>query len=171
MSRPRRLKGRAIADRSSPGRPTGTDWALALARETAKRSTCLRRHVGAVLVDERGHVIATGYNGAPAGSPHCTTCRRETLAVPPGERYELCRSVHAEANALLQAGRAARGATLYLATLDPGAGGVLENWPCPMCARLILNAGVRCVVVATPAGPVPEDPRSIHAAHEAGVGP
>jgi dCMP deaminase len=152
-------------------RPSEPAWALALARETAKRSTCLRRHVGAVLVDQDGYVIATGYNGAPRGSAHCRTCRREDLAVKPGERYELCRSVHAEPNALLQAGKAARDATLYLCTLLPESGLVLENWPCAMCARLIVNAQVRSVVVATGTGFAIREPHAIQAGYEGGIHP
>ena len=142
-------------------RPTNVQWALTLARKTSERSTCLRRNVGAVLVDRDGYVVATGYNGAPTGQPHCTTCLREDLGVPRGERYEICRSVHAEANALLQAGKAAKGATLYISTIDPEFHDIVENWPCSMCARLIVNAGVACVVVDGPNGPLPEDPRSI----------
>ncbi|HIH03784.1 MAG TPA: dCMP deaminase family protein [Methanoregulaceae archaeon] len=152
-------------------------WALALAWETAKRSTCLRRHVGAVLLDGAGHVIATGYNGAPAGTPHCETCLREELAVPAGERYELCRAVHAEANALLQAGRSARGATIVLATINPVTGGGLQSndqakWPCLMCARLLINAGVEAVVVRvvnSRQGFEIDDPRSILAWRERGL--
>lgn len=150
-------------------RPSEPAWALALARETAKRSTCLRRHVGAVLVDRDGYVIATGYNGAPSGSAHCETCRREDQAVPAGERYELCRSVHAEANALLQAGKAAQGATLFLSTLLPESGLVLENWPCAMCARLLVNAGVAWVVVDGPGRIALETPWTVYGRHEGEV--
>ncbi|NLX48384.1 MAG: cytidine deaminase [Methanospirillum sp.] len=138
-------------------RPSEGQWACALARETAKRSTCLRRHVGAVLLDRLGHVIATGYNGAPVNEDHCTTCLREELGVPQGTMYEICRSVHAEANAVIQARPWASDGTLYLATIDPKTGEVVENWPCSMCARLLVNAGVREVSMLRPDGSIATD--------------
>ena len=108
---------------------------------TAKRSTCLRRQVGAVIVKDK-HIIATGYNGAPRGVPHCDEkggCLRQQLNVPSGERHELCRALHAEQNAIIQAatlGQSIEGGTIYV-----------TNQPCVICAKMIINAGIRRIVV------------------------
>ena len=120
-------------------RPSWDEYFMSIARLVAERSTCLRRHVGAVLVRDR-HILATGYNGPPAGLPHCdeTGCIREKLGVPSGERHELCRGIHAEQNAIIQSanyGTGIRGATIY-ATLHP----------CSVCAKMIINAGIVRVV-------------------------
>jgi dCMP deaminase len=122
--------------RTLPSRPTWDQYFLQLARQAATRSTCLRRQVGAVLVRDR-RVLATGYNGAPRGVAHCLEvgCLRDELGIPSGERQELCRAIHAEQNALIQAavhGVAVEGATLYT-TLQP----------CILCAKMLINAGVR----------------------------
>ncbi len=120
-------------------RPSWDDYFLQLADLVASRSTCLRRQVGAVLVrDER--IIATGYNGAPRGIQHCLEagCLREKMGIPSGERYELCRGVHAEQNAIINAayyGVSTKGAILYC-----------TNQPCLICARMIINAGIIKVV-------------------------
>ena len=107
----------------------------------ATRSTCLRRKVGALLVRDR-RILATGYNGAPHGIRHCaeTGCLREALHVPSGERHELCRGVHAEQNAIIQAaifGVSTRGSTLYCTTK-----------PCIICTKMLINAGIERFVVA-----------------------
>jgi dCMP deaminase len=112
---------------------------MGIAEEVARRSTCLRRQVGAILVVNR-RILATGYNGAPSGLPHCseTGCLRERMRVPSGERHELCRGLHAEQNAMLQAARHGvriEGATLYT-----------THHPCSMCAKMAINAGVGRVV-------------------------
>ncbi len=117
-------------------RPTWDEYFLQLARQAATRSTCLRRQVGAVLVRDK-RILATGYNGAPRGVAHCLDigCLREQLGIPSGERQELCRAIHAEQNAVIQAaihGVAIEGATLY-ATLHP----------CVLCAKILINCGVR----------------------------
>jgi dCMP deaminase len=110
-----------------------------MAKLAARRSTCLRRAVGAVLVKDR-RLLATGYNGVPSGVAHCevTGCLRERLQVPSGERHELCRGLHAEQNAIIQAafhGVSIRDAVLYC-----------TNLPCIICAKMLINAGVRRVV-------------------------
>ena len=105
----------------------------------ATRSTCLRRQVGALLVKDR-NILATGYNGVPSGITHCNAegCLRERLQVPSGERHELCRGLHAEQNAIIQAAKHGvniDGATLYCTTM-----------PCIICTKMIINAGVKKVV-------------------------
>ena len=112
---------------------------MSMADLAASRSTCIRRKVGAVLVKNR-RVISTGYNGAPAGHQHCQEigCLREQLNVPSGERHELCRGVHAEQNAIIQAaahGVSVSGAYLYC-----------TSKPCSICAKMIVNAGILNVV-------------------------
>lgn len=120
-------------------RPSWDEYFLELAEMVAKRSTCVRRHVGAVLVKEE-RIIATGYNGAPQGLPHCLDagCLREEKGIPSGYRYELCRGVHAEQNAVINAAR------YGVSTLDS----VLycTNQPCVLCARMLINAGVKKIV-------------------------
>lgn len=109
---------------------------------TARRSTCLRRQVGAVIVQDK-HIIATGYNGAPRGIAHCGEreggCLRKQLGVASGERHELCRALHAEQNAIIQAatlGQSVEGATIYI-----------THQPCVICAKMIINAGIERIVV------------------------
>jgi len=112
---------------------------IEITKLVAKRSTCLRRSVGAILVKER-RILATGYNGAPRGLPHCTEigCLREKLKIPSAERQEICRGIHAEQNAIVQAayfGISVRGSTLYC-----------THKPCITCAKLLINAGVKRIV-------------------------
>ncbi len=120
-------------------RPSWDAYFLQMAQLAASRSTCLRRHVGAILVKDR-RVIATGYNGAPRGLKHCaeTGCLRQQLRIPSGQRYEMCRGIHAEQNAIINAayyGASTEGSILYC-----------THQPCLICARMIINAGVRKVV-------------------------
>jgi len=122
-------------------RPTWDEYFLEVAHLVAKRATCLRRRVGAVLVKDK-KILATGYNGAPAGLVHCFEigCIREKLKIPSGERHELCRGLHAEQNVILQAalyGVSTKGSTLYL-----------TNQPCVICAKMLINAGIKEVVVS-----------------------
>ena len=122
-------------------RPSWDEYFLAIARLVSRRSTCLRREVGAVLVKEK-RILATGYNGAPSNIEHCETagCIREKLKIPSGERHELCKGLHAEQNALLQAalhGVSAKGAKLYATTQ-----------PCIICAKMLINAGIKEIVIA-----------------------
>lgn len=117
------------------------EYFMEMAELTSKRSTCLRRNVGAVIVKDR-HVIATGYNGAPRGIAHCDErggCMREKLGVPSGERHELCIALHAEQNAIIQAatlGQSIEGGTIYV-----------THQPCVICAKMIINAGITRIVV------------------------
>lgn len=127
------------------------EYYLDLAQTVAQRSTCLRRQYGAVLV-KNDEIISTGYNGAPRGCTNCTDtgyCKREELNIPSGERYELCRSVHAEQNVIISAARKDMiGATLYLSGIDAKTGKVLPvSEPCSMCKRFILNSGISQVVM------------------------
>ncbi len=122
-------------------RPSWDEYFMEMAKLTAKRSTCLRRHVGAVIVQDR-HIVATGYNGAPRGLKHCAErggCLREQLGVPSGERHELCRALHAEQNAIIQAaslGVSVEGGSIYV-----------THQPCVICAKMIINAGIKRIVV------------------------
>lgn len=120
-------------------RPDWDTYFMEITYVVAKRSTCLRRQVGAILVKDK-HILTTGYNGAPKGLAHCgeTGCIRQQLGVPSGERHELCRALHAEQNAIIQAanlGIAIEGSTLYCTTA-----------PCSLCAKMLINAGVVRVV-------------------------
>jgi dCMP deaminase len=124
-----------------PERPTWDEYFMGIARLTSERSTCLRRKVGAVIVQDK-HIVATGYNGAPRGIAHCAErggCLREELGVPSGERHELCRALHAEQNAIIQAatfGNSIEGGTIYI-----------THQPCIICAKMIINAGIRKIIV------------------------
>lgn len=127
------------------------NYYLDIAEAVAERGTCLRRNYGAVIVNN-DQIISTGYVGAPRGRANCCElgyCTREKLQVPRGERYELCRSVHAEANAIIHASRNDMlGATLYLVGKERKDGSYVENAsPCSMCRRMIINAGITRVVV------------------------
>ena len=130
-----------------------TNYYLDIAQTVAERGTCLRRNFGAIIV-KHDEIISTGYNGAPRGRINCSdrgNCRREMLNIPKGQRYELCRSVHAEANCIISAPRSDMlGAELYLACLDAKTGelyGAVE--PCAMCKRMIINSGIERVTVRT----------------------
>ena len=127
------------------------NYYLDLAEVVAKRSTCIRRHYGAVIV-KNDEVISTGYVGAPRGRQNCSDlgkCIRQELKIPRGERYELCRSVHAEANAIISAARRDMlGASMYLTGIEAGTGDYVANsCSCSMCKRLIINAGISTVYI------------------------
>ena len=127
------------------------NYYLDIAETVLERSTCAREHVGA-LIARNDEIIATGYNGAPRGRANCVDlgyCSREAMQVPRGERYELCRSVHAEANAIISAQRRDMvGATIYLVGRDARSGELLHDaTSCPMCRRMIINAGIDEVVI------------------------
>jgi dCMP deaminase len=117
-------------------RPSWDNYFLEIANLVATRSTCLRRKVGAVIVKDK-RILATGYNGAPQGFPHCLDigCLREKLNIPHGERHELCRGIHAEQNAIIQAatsGTNIEGSILYS-----------THFPCSLCMKMIINSGIR----------------------------
>ena len=127
------------------------NYYLDIAQTVATRSTCLRKSFGAIIV-KNDTIISTGYNGAPRGRRNCSdlhTCIRDDLKIPRGERYELCRSVHSEANAIIAASRDRMlGATLYMACLDSKTGELVPNTnSCAMCKKLILNAGIEKVII------------------------
>jgi dCMP deaminase len=129
---------------------------LNIAREVSRRGTCLRRNYGAVIVNQ-DQIISTGYTGAPRGVVNCIdlgVCRREQERIPSGERYELCRSVHAEMNAVIHASRAETiGGTLYLVGVEAPSGELTElAEPCLLCRRVIINAGLDQVVCGFPDG-------------------
>ncbi|MBC7327604.1 cytidine/deoxycytidylate deaminase family protein [bacterium] len=124
-------------------RPPWDEYFMQIARVVATRSTCLRRQVGAILVKDK-RILATGYNGAPRGLPHCLEvgCLREQMGIPSGERQELCRGLHAEQNAIIQAayyGVSIAGSTLYC-----------THQPCITCAKMLINAGVQKIIYEQP---------------------
>jgi len=127
------------------------NYYLDIAQTVSERSTCLRRCYGAIIV-KSDEVIATGYNGAPRGRENCADlgrCTRQELNIPSGERYELCRSVHAEANCIISAARNEMlGSTLYMACINPANGELIpDSTSCSMCRRLIINAGIEKIVI------------------------
>ena len=127
------------------------NYYLDIAETVSKRSTCLRRIFGAVIV-KNDEIISTGYVGAPRGRKNCSDlncCLREKMAIPRGERYELCRSVHAEANAIISASREKMlGSTLYLVGFEvPELVYIANSSSCSMCKRMIINAGIEHVVI------------------------
>ncbi len=139
-------------------RPSWHEYFMEITRVAASRSTCLRRKVGALIVKDN-RILATGYNGAPAGLTHCLEigCLREKLGIPSGQRHELCRALHAEQNAIIQAavyGTAIKGSIIYV-----------TNQPCVMCSKMIVNAGIQKVIYS---GDYPDD-LSLDIFKEAGV--
>lgn len=120
-------------------RPSWEEYFMDIARLVARRSTCLRRQVGAVLVKDK-NILATGYNGTPSGLRHCSEvgCLRQLQNVPSGQRHELCRGLHAEQNAIIQAAK--HGTNISCAIL------YCTNTPCVICSKMIINAGIRRVV-------------------------
>lgn len=122
-------------------RPSWDEYFMEVAEVTAKRSTCMRRQVGAVIVKDK-HILATGYNGAPTGIKHCEDrggCLRQKLNIPSGHRHELCMALHAEQNAIIQAatlGQSIQGGTIYV-----------TNQPCIICAKMIINSGIERIVI------------------------
>jgi dCMP deaminase len=141
-----------------PQRPSWDTYFMDITGLVARRTTCIRRAVGAVIVKDK-RILSTGYNGAPSGIRHCREagCMRERLRVPSGQRHELCRGIHAEQNAIIQAayhGVSIKDATLYCTTQ-----------PCSICAKMIINAGIRNVVYESGY----EDPMATEMFREAGV--
>ncbi|RZB29937.1 MAG: dCMP deaminase [Desulfobacteraceae bacterium Eth-SRB1] len=139
-------------------RPSWETYFMDIAMLVAKRSTCLRRAVGAIIVKDK-RILTTGYNGAPTGIKHCieTGCLREKLNVASGERHELCRGIHAEQNAIIQAafhGVSIKGAELFC-----------TNQPCSICAKMIINAGIKKIYY----GEGYADPMATEMFNEAGV--
>ena len=127
------------------------NYYLDIAQTVLERATCLRRVYGAIIV-KNDEIISTGYNGAPRGRANCSDmgyCSREAMRVPRGERYELCRSVHAEANAIISASRRDMvGGTIYLVGRDARTGALLgDATSCMMCRRMVINAGLARVVI------------------------
>jgi dCMP deaminase len=120
-------------------RPSWDEYFMDITKRVAQRATCLRRQVGTIVVKDK-KILATGYNGAPAGLRHCEEvgCLREQLQVPRGERHELCRGIHGEQNAIIQAatfGVSIMGATLYS-----------THFPCVLCTKMVINSGIKRVV-------------------------
>ncbi len=122
-------------------RPSWETYFMGITKLVAKRSTCLRREVGAIIVKDR-HIVATGYNGPPKGVPHCDEiggCLREKMNIPSGERHEICRAVHAEQNAIIQAAKTGiniEGSDMFVTTQ-----------PCFICAKMMINAGIKRIFI------------------------
>ncbi len=140
------------------GRPSWDDYFMDIVEVVKTRSTCIRRQVGAVIVKDN-RILATGYNGAPSGCRHCEDigCLRQQLGIPSGQRHELCRAIHAEQNAIVQAAAAGisiQGATLYCTTQ-----------PCVLCAKMMINAGIKRILYK---GDYPDE-LSLSLLSEAGV--
>jgi len=136
-----------MKDMGENSRPSYEEYFMEMARVVSKRSTCLRRKVGAILVKDK-HILSTGYNGAPKGLKHCSEvgCVRRKKDIPSGERHELCRGLHAEQNAIIQAavfGVSIKDSTLYC-----------TNTPCVVCVKMLINAGVKEI---TYSGEYPDD--------------
>ena len=132
------------------------NYYLDIAETVLERSTCLRKKYGAIIV-HHDEIISSGYNGAPRGRANCIDlahCMREKLNIPRGERYEMCRSVHSEANAIISAARSEMiGATLYMSCRNAHTGELEpDTSSCPMCKRLVINAGIARVVVRNTPG-------------------
>ncbi len=141
-----------------PDRPAWDDYFMRIASDVATRATCIRRRVGAVVVKDR-RILTTGYNGAPAGITHCTpeTCLRTIHNVPSGERHELCRGLHAEQNAIIQAalhGVSIKGASIYV-----------THQPCSICTKMLINSGITRFVFQEPYN----DPLAEEMMEEAGI--
>jgi len=139
-------------------RPSWDDYFMDIANLVKTRSTCRRRQVGALIVKDR-KILSTGYNGAPTGCAHCLDigCLREELNIPSGQRHELCRGIHAEQNAIVQAansGTSVKGGTMYV-----------THQPCVLCAKMIINAGIEKIVFK---GEYPDD-MSMDLLKEAGI--
>lgn len=122
------------------GRTTKDEYFMDIAKRTAEQSTCLRRHVGAVIVKDN-HILSTGYNGAPSGAKHCDEkgCLRQQLNVPSGQKQEICNAVHAEQNAIIQAakyGYSINNSVIYV-----------TDSPCNICGKMIVNAGIKEVII------------------------
>lgn len=144
--KPTETKGYFIMDRVSKH-----NYYLDIAQTVAERSTCLRKMYGAIIVKD-DVIVSTGYNGAPRGRKNCCDikyCMRDKLNIPRGERYEMCRSVHAEANAIIAAARERMlGATIYIACIEPSDHSVVSGTSsCMMCKRQVINAGISTVVI------------------------
>lgn len=120
-------------------RPTWDEYFANIAEDIALRSTCSRHKFGAVIVNEKHEIVATGYNGVVKGAPHCDEigCIKDTLNIESGKGHDVCPAVHAEQNALIQAGKSSLGSMLYI-----------NAYPCKICARLMVNAGIRRVVTS-----------------------
>ncbi len=139
-------------------RPSWDIYFMQIARDVSTRSTCLRRHVGAVIVKDK-RLLTTGYNGVPTGITHCTidTCLRTKLNVPSGERHELCRGLHAEQNAIIQAayhGVSVKDARIYV-----------THQPCSICTKMLINSGIKTFIYCEPYN----DALALEMVEEAGV--
>jgi dCMP deaminase len=143
-------------------RPSKTDYYLNIAKEVAKRGTCLRRNYGAIIVKD-DQIISTGYSGAPRGTRNCCdvgTCPREEANIPSGERYELCKSVHAEQNTIINAARAGvsvLGGIIYLYSENAKDGSINDAASCKMCRRVLINAGLVKIIAKTKKGYTEQD--------------
>ncbi len=140
-------------------RPDWDEYFLNIAQEVGKRSTCLRRRYGAIIVKDK-IIVSTGYNGAPRGEANCIDtgiCERERLNIPKGERYELCVAVHAEQNAIINGDPLkTQGATMYIVGINVADGSYASGEPCLLCRRMIKNAQIEKVISRNTKGEIEE---------------
>ena len=130
-------------------RTTNEKYFLDLALRCAHQTTCLRRGYGSIIVDSQNKIVSTGYNGSPAGAEHCSDikrCWRKENAIKSGTRYEACKSVHSEMNALLQAGVKARQCKIYIAGFDVETGMEIMAIPCFLCSKMMVNSGIISII-------------------------
>lgn len=145
--------------KTNPERPSKDQYYLKIAKEIGSRSTCFRHHMGAIILKE-DQIISTGYIGAPRKTKDCLErgeCLRDKLKIPHGTRYEICRSVHAEQNAIINAARAGvniLGGDIYMYSTNPKTGAQNDALPCFFCKRMIINSGLKRVISATKEGDI-----------------
>ena len=130
-------------------RTSSESYFLDIALRSAQQGTCCRRNYGAVIVDKNNKTVSTGYTGNPAGTKHCSeigTCWRQEHNIPSGTAYEMCKSVHAEQNALIQAGNRSLGSIMFISGYDVATGKEIAGMPCFLCAKMLVNAGIEFFV-------------------------
>ena len=144
-------------------RTSKQQWFLDIARRCAEQGTCLIRNYGAVIVDINNTIVSTGYTGAPVGEEECSdTCWRKLHNILPGSNYDKCRSVHAEMNAIIQAGKNAIGGTIYISGLDRNTEQTVWSMPCFLCAKMIINARIQKIIIQQMTDYIEYEPQEVY---------